>query len=193
MQRAIVSALAAAVYLLIHPLVLSAQSSGSTPGSSRYTDNELSFRYAAPSGMEDETEDTRAKMRAEAAERRSTKVFTVLLALGNGAEESSPSWRSLTIQTFPRNAVSDQDDLIAEEKMNGWVAGLRSASPARQVVLSGQHFAVSAFGAEDGNLRKGVVVWTTIRKGKLLSFAFAANSASVLQGLTLSMKTVQFF
>ena len=192
-QMAAVSAPAVALYLLMFSFWLSAQRNVPTPGSSPYSDNQLAFRYTAPSGMQDETESTRARMRAEAAERNSTEVFTVLLALGNGAEQASSAWRSLTIQTFPRNAVPDQDDLIAEEKMNAWVAGLRLTAPVRQVVLSGQHFAVSAFGAQDGTLRKGVVVWTTVRKGKLLSFAFAANSASVLQELTLSMKTVQFF
>lgn len=192
MQRG-VSALAAAVFLLLVPVLLSAQSGGSTAGSLPYSDNELAFRYTLPSGMQDETESTRARMRAEAAERHSSKVFGVLLALGNGAEQTSSAWRSLTIQTFPRNAVPDESDLIAEEKMNAWVAGLSSAAPVRQVALSGQNFAVSAFGANDGGIRRGVVVWTTIRRGKLLSFAFAANSPEQLKALTETMKRVQFF
>jgi hypothetical protein len=37
------------------------------------------------------------------------------------------------------------------------------------------------------------VVWTTVRKDKLLSFAFVANSPEQLKALAESMKSVQFF
>jgi len=36
------------------------------------------------------------------------------------------------------------------------------------------------------------VVWTTLRSGKLLAFAFAANSSEQLKKLTESMKTLEF-
>jgi len=61
------------------------------------------------------------------------------------------------------------------------------------VVISGQNFTVSVFGLQEGAVRKGAVVFTTIRKGKLLSFAFVANSSEQLKKLTESMKSVQFF
>jgi len=37
------------------------------------------------------------------------------------------------------------------------------------------------------------VAWTTIRKGQLLSFFFAANSPQQLRKLAESMKSVEFF
>lgn len=78
--------------------------------------------------------------------------------------------------------------------MNAWVA--ESSEPSRYAhvaVISGQSFMVSVFGLQEGKVKKGAVVWTTVRKGMLLSFAFAANSPSVLQKLTESMKSVEFF
>lgn len=78
--------------------------------------------------------------------------------------------------------------------MNTWVAGIISSlGTPRSVVISGQSFAVSVLGEQMGTIRKGAVVWTTIRKGKLLSFAFVANSPEQLKALTEAMKTVQLF
>jgi hypothetical protein len=100
----------------------------------------------------------------------------------------------LTIETYPRKAVADLDDASAEEKMSAWVAHSKDASALpRSVVLSGQSFAVSLFGVQEGTTKKGAVVWTTIRKDKLLSFAFVANSPEQLKRLTETMKSVQFY
>jgi hypothetical protein len=63
----------------------------------------------------------------------------------------------------------------------------------RPVVISGQEFAVSVFGVQGETAVKVAVVWTTIRKGELLSFAFVANSPDQLKTLADTMKTVQFF
>jgi hypothetical protein len=45
---------------------------------------------------------------------------------------------------------------------------------------------------QDGPIRKGAVVWTTTRKGQLLSFFFAANSPDQLKSLADSMESIQF-
>jgi hypothetical protein len=91
-------------------------------------------------------------------------------------------------------AVADLDDASAEAKMSAWVANNKDASALPQsVVLSGQGFVVSIFGAQEGTTKKGAVVCTTIRKDKLLSFAFVANSPEQLKKLTESMKSVRFF
>ncbi len=42
-------------------------------------------------------------------------------------------------------------------------------------------------------MREGAVVFTTVRKGKLLLFAFAANSPEWPKALTETMKPVQFY
>lgn len=78
--------------------------------------------------------------------------------------------------------------------MNAWVANSKDASALPwSVVISGQSFSVSVFGLQEGTVKKGAVVWTTVRKGRLLSFAFVANSPDRLKALTESMKSVQFF
>jgi len=67
-----------------------------------------------------------------------------------------------------------------------------SALPKQAVILD-QNLTVSVFGLQEGAVKKGAVVFTTLWKGKLLSFAFAANSPQQLKALTETMKTVQFF
>jgi len=61
------------------------------------------------------------------------------------------------------------------------------------VVTAGQKLAMSVFGRQNGATQKAAIVLTTIRKGQLLSFAFVANSPELLEKLTESMKTLQFF
>jgi hypothetical protein len=96
--------------------------------------------------------------------------------------------------TYPRTAVSEPEDTKAAAQMNAWVAHSKDASALpKSLVLSGQRFTVSLFGLQEGRIKKGAAVWTTVRKGKLLSFAFAANSPEQLNRLTRSMKTLEFY
>jgi hypothetical protein len=60
-------------------------------------------------------------------------------------------------------------------------------------MLAGQSFVVSILGEQDGAIRKGAVISTTICKDKLLSFAFVANSPEELKILIETMKTVRFY
>ena len=96
-----------------------------------------------------------------------TNAHKALLAMFSPEDGSDPTWRSLTIETYPRNAISDPDDASAEAKMSAWLAHGEdaSASSNKSAVVSGQKFSVSVFGVQDGAVRKGAVVWTTIRKG----------------------------
>lgn len=159
-----------------------------------YSNAHLAFRYTPPDGMRDKTDRFKSQIQEQAKALGTTKMFNVLLAMSSGADDKDPSWHSLTIETYPRKAVADLDDASAEAKMSAWVAHSKDASTLpRSVVLSGQSFAVSIFGVEEGTTKKGAVVWTTVRKGKLLSFAFVANSPEQLKRLTESMKSVQFF
>ncbi|MFZ0320988.1 MAG: hypothetical protein WAL56_17810 [Candidatus Sulfotelmatobacter sp.] len=123
-----------------------------------------------------------------------SRALGLLLTMSSGPDNDMPGWHSLAIETYPRQAVADLDDPGAEAKMSGWVAGI-SGSPGmpRFVLISRQRFAVYAFGEQEGTTKRGAVVWTTIRKGKLLSFAFVANSPEQLKALAETMKTVQFF
>jgi hypothetical protein len=143
--------------------------------------------------MRDKTASTKATMQARTAELKTSKVFDLLLAMESSQDES-PFWHSITIETYPRGAMSEQDDLKAEAQMSAWVAGFGKAEATPKLtVISGQTFAVSVLALQEGPMRKGAVIWTTIRKGKLLSFAFVANSTEQLKKLTESMKSVQFF
>ena len=109
-------------------------------------------------------------------------------------DRGRPAHVLLSIEAYPRQAFSNLDDVKAEAKMSAWVAGTTSLpGKSRSVVLAGQNFAVYIFAEQDGTVRKGAVVWTTIRKDSLLSFAFVANSSEQLKKLAESMKSVQFF
>jgi hypothetical protein len=168
---------------------LSAQTSHSV-----YANNELAFRYSPPSGMYDDTKSGRTDIRAQASLSRTGKAQDLLLSLISGTDDTSATWYSVIIEAYPRQALSNLDDADAEAKMSGWVLGLtRPLNPTKQTYISGQTFNVCVFGMQEGAIRKGAVVWTTIRKGSLLSFVFAANSSAQLKALTETMKTLQFF
>jgi hypothetical protein len=160
-----------------------------------YQNAELGFRYTTPSEMRDKTERSRADMKEETEVLHASADVELLLSMSSGPDDMTAIWRSVTILAYPREAFGNLDDASAETKMNGWVGGPSggSASASRKVLVSGQNFAVSVFGMQKGAVRKGAVVWTTIRKGKLLSFAFVANSPEQLTKLAESMKSVQFF
>jgi hypothetical protein len=159
-----------------------------------YTNARLAFRYALPNEMRDKTQRFRAEIQARAESAHSKDTLDALLAMSSGPDDKATDWHSLTIETYPRKAIADADDAGAEAKMSAWVAHSKDASALpRSVVLSGQSFAVSLFGMQEGTTKKGAVVWTTIRKDKLLSFAFVANSSEQLKRLAESMKSVQFF
>jgi len=180
------------VLLMLSSGATAQQKTGSTGAS--YSNPSLGFFYKPPDEMQDETESGRAEIRDRAAARGTSKTLDLLLAMSSGPDATAPDWHLLSIETYPRRAFSDLDDIGAETKMSAWVAGF-SSSPGkpRSVVLAGQSFAVSVFSDEDGTIKKGAVIWTTIRKGKLLSFAFVANSPEQLRALAETMKTVQFF
>jgi len=160
-----------------------------------YSNASLAFRYTPPMAMRDETEEFRSQIQEEARLPHAIKDHMALLAMSSGKDGSDPNWRSLTIETCPRTAITDPDDASAEAKMSAWLAHSEDASTSsnKSTVVSGQKFSISLFALQDGPIRKGAVVWTTIRKGKFLSFFFAANSPEQLKALAESMKTVQFF
>jgi hypothetical protein len=159
-----------------------------------YTNARLRFSYSFPREMRDETANARAEVQAKAIARSSGKTLDLLLKTSSGSDDATPGWHSLSIETYPRDALGNLDDAGAEAKMTAWVIGLASLPVVpKSVVLSGQRFAVSVLARGDETGKKGAVVWTTIRKGKLLSFAFVANSPQQLTALTGSMKSVQFF
>ena len=157
-----------------------------------YTNAMLAFRYTPPTGRHDKT--GRFPPLHIQSQAGTPQTLATLLAMSSGPDSSVPDWRSITVVTYPRNAVSEPDDTKAAGQMSAWVAHSKGTSVLPKTTLvSGQSFTVSVFGLQEGTLRKGAVVWTTIRKGKLLSFAFAANSSDHLKRLTETMKTLEFY
>jgi hypothetical protein len=181
--------------LLVSSSLAAAQGiSASLPLGAVYSNRGLGFRYTPPREMRDKTQRFRTEIqdRAEASHLKYT--LDVLLGMSSGPDDKATDWHSLTIESYPRKALADLDDVSAEAKMSAWVANSKDATALpRSVVLSGQKFAVSLLGMQEGTRKKGAVVWTTICKDKLLSFAFVANSPEQLKKLTESMKSVQFF
>ena len=163
-------------------------------GPALYTETSIRFRYAPPDGLQDETEVGRAQIKARASARHTSKTLKLLLSMSSGSDSTARNWRALTIETYPRQALSDLDDESAKAKVSAWVAQ-SSSLPAkpRNVILAGQNFAVFVFGVQNGATKKGAVIWTTIRNDKVLSFSFVANSPDQLKSLAESMKSVQFF
>jgi hypothetical protein len=187
--------LLAALFLLTRWGIATAQSQQATSAPRRaYSNATLGFRYRPPSEMRDKTRRFRAEIRERAEASHKKDTLEALLAMSSGPDDEATDWHSVTIETYPRKAIADLDDATAEAKMSAWVAHSKDASALpRSVILSGQRFAVFLFGLQEGTTKKGAVVWTTVRKDKLLSFAFVANSPEQLKRLTESMKSVQFF
>jgi hypothetical protein len=171
------------------------QIAGSGP-SPVYSNRALGFSYVIPRWLLDQTKKGQAEIRERAAEKNSHSTLELLLALSSGSDNKAPNWCSVTVETYPRQALSDMDDAAAEAKMTGWILGLdQPVSPTQKHMVSGQNFAISVIGMRSVGATKGrgAAVWTTIRKGKLLSFAFAANSPQNLNSLAQTMKSLQFF
>jgi hypothetical protein len=115
--------------------------------SAGYSNAALGFRYKPPSEMQDETESERAAIQARVDSSHTSKRMDLLLSMTSGSDDTAQSWVSLGIETYPRDAFPDLDDVSAEAKMSAWVAGIKSSpGTPRSVVLSGQHFSVSVFG-----------------------------------------------
>jgi hypothetical protein len=158
-----------------------------------YTNAKLEFRYMPPPEMRDKTARFPA-LQIHNSSAGTPQTLSTLLAMSSGPDSSVPDWRSITIATYRRSAVSEPDDKKAAGQMNAWVAQSKDTrTMPKSVVISGQTFTVSVFGLQEGPIEKAAVVFSTIRKGKLLSFAFAANSPGRLKALTETMKTVRFY
>ena len=160
-----------------------------------YRNPDLGFRYWPPQEMHDKTDRSTASLEDQAKALHIKSKAELLLSMSSGGDDTAHDWHSLNAVAYPRDAYSSLDDASAEAKMSDWVGGTSTSTQAhmRRVVISGQSFLVSVFAMQEGPVRKGAVVWTTIRKGKLLSFAFAANDPDQLKALTETIKTIQFF
>lgn len=159
-----------------------------------FSSKDLKFRFTPPKGLTDETADARNAVREKAAALHSTNTLDVLLSMTSGPDDTAPDWHSLGIETYPRSRFASLNDDAALTKINVWVAGagVKTAGDPEPVSISGHHFVVSAFERSEPPLLKHARVYSIIRDGKLISFAFAANSADKLAPLAESLRTLQF-
>jgi hypothetical protein len=78
--------------------------------------------------------------------------------------------------------------------MNGWMAGdgVTAIGDPKRVSIAGENFVVTNFEKSEPSHVKYARIYSTIRNGKLLGFAFTANSADKLQPLADSLETLEF-
>lgn len=148
--------------LLVSGVLVSQSPNASPPTKAIYANRALAFRYTPPGGMRDKTSRFQLQIQDPLLASGMPQTLGMLLAMSSGPDSDVPFWRSVTIVTYPRSAVSEPDDAKAEAQMSAWVAHSKDASALpRSVVISEQSFSVSIFGLQEGTVKKGAVVWTT--------------------------------
>jgi hypothetical protein len=92
--------------LLIHRGVAAAQSQQTISAPEQaYSNATLGFRYMPPQEMRDETVHFRAEIQKHVEASHTQDTLDVLLAMSSGPDDKATAWHSLTIETYPRNAV----------------------------------------------------------------------------------------
>lgn len=159
-----------------------------------YINPALGFRYMPPSSLPlDQTYVERESLQKRAAELHRTTSTAILLRLVSGSADTSPDWASLGVTTFDRASWPDVDDFHAKTRMNVQTArGARPIGDDKSVTFSNVMFVASQFEMHEGSLTKHAIVYTTVRRGKLLTFAFSGNSADVVNEIAASMKSLAF-
>lgn len=187
-------AVAALLLLLCDPLFsIDDAVSGLTDGV--FSDAELGFRYTLPKELTDETSYSREELRKRAAALgTSSNTLEILLRMTSGPPDTAPDWHAISIQTYPHSKFAGLDDRAVEAKMNGWMAGdgVTAIGEPKRVSIGGANFVVTNFEKSEPSHVKYARIYSTIRNGKLLGFAFTANSADKLQPLADSLGTLEF-
>ncbi len=180
-------------FVILLVVVIAAQAVGQMPPPAPkvFTDAAMGFRYNPPSNMRDLTKNEQQSIQQRAAQTGAKSTMTVLLALRSGPDDTAKDWHSVGIQTYPRDKVPGSTDREAGATFSQWVAGRGAevTEPPTESGIGGAHFVVLTFQLHEGRLTKYATVYTTVRDGQLLSFAFSADSRSVLDKITDSMKT----
>jgi len=158
-----------------------------------YSNADLGFRYTPPAKVQDITASARAQIQKQAAAAHHPTRFGLLLAMFFDEDDTAPDWLSIAIETLPRSVWPDLDDSHAESLMNASVVrGARSVGQNESATFSGQKFVVTRFELHEDSLTKHSTVYGTVRRGKLLSFAFAANATEPVDKMAETMKSLSF-
>ncbi|MGO9402090.1 MAG: glycoside hydrolase domain-containing protein [Terriglobales bacterium] len=185
----------AALLLLLSVPLSSADDSVSGLTAGVFFDAELGFRYTLPKGLIDETSYSRDELRKRAAALgTSNNTLEILLRMTSGPPDTAPEWRAISIQTYSHSKFAGLDDRAVEAKMNGWMAGdgVTAIGDPKRVSVAGESFVVTNFEKSGPSHVKYARIYSTIRNGKLLGFAFTANSVDRLQPLADSLETLEF-
>ena len=123
--------------LLVSGVLVSQSPNASPPTKAIYANRALAFRYTPPGGMRDKTSRFQLQIQDPLLASGMPQRLGMLLAMSSGPDSDVPFWRSVTIVTYPRSAVSEPDDAKAEAQMSAWVAHSKDASALpRSVVIS---------------------------------------------------------
>jgi hypothetical protein len=177
-----------AIFVLI---ILAMQEVAQTPPAAPlFRDSKLVFRFSPPANMRDLTAVDRQSIQQRAAALGTSNTLTLLLSLRSGPDDTAADWHSVGIETYPREKLGTVSDRDASRTFSRRVAGAGTEiGQAADLDVGGCRFAVSIFELREGQLTKHARVYTTVRNGRMLSFAFSANSPDVLARIVESMKT----
>ena len=157
-----------------------------------FKDSALGFQYVPPPGMYDRTQTDQQDIQRRAAAAEKTNTMALLLSLRSGPDDTASDWRTIGIQTYPRDRVPVSSDRDASKIFSGWVTGgATETGQSRDVTIEGFSFVVSTFKRQEGQLTKYACVYTAVRNGKILSMSFSSNSQEVLNKTAESMKSFQ--
>ena len=185
----------AAFFLLLGIPLLSQTNDVGSLKNGVFSDAELGFRYTPPKGLTDETSDARESVQERAAALHTSNTMEVLLRMISGPDDTAPDWHSVGIETYLRSKFSSLSDAASEEKMNQWVAAGAGANPVgrpEELSIAGAHFVVSNVERSEPPLVKHGRIYSTIRNGKLIAFAFSANSPDKIVLIAESLQTLEF-
>lgn len=155
-----------------------------------FKDSVLGFQYVPPPGMYDLTQVDRQDIERRATAAGKTNTMNLLLSLRSGPDDRATDWRTIGIETYPRDKVHSSSDRDASKTFSGWVAGGASETGQPKDIAIGEfRFVVSTFERHEGQLTKYACVYTTVKDGKLLSLSFSTNSQDVLNKIVESLKS----
>ncbi len=155
-----------------------------------FTDRTLMISFKPPDGLRDVTAYEKAAIQSKAAA-TGRATMNLLLALRSGPDDTLPEWNSVSIESIPRERLGNISERAACQTFARWVAagGIETAESS-DAQIGRFHFSVSFFQVKEGPVTRRAAVYTTIRKGQLLSFAFSANSAELLDRIRDSMRSL---
>jgi Domain of unknown function (DUF1906) len=190
-MRKLLSAAALLLFLVVPLLPETNEVSSLSDGV--FSDTQIGFRYTPPKGLQDETSYAQEALRSQAAATGTKNTLTIELRMTSGPDDSAHEWRAISIETYPRSRVSGMDDNALKAKMNVWVAGegISAVGAPERMSVAGEDFVVSNFEKGKQPFIKHARVYTTIRNGMLISFAFTAYSTDQIGLMADSLRTLE--